>query len=196
MGFVAPLLASVGTAVTAGGTLSTLLTVGSTVAGLAASRANTRAQQQAANFQASVAQRNAQMLQNNAADTRQAGQINQQERDMESAAILAEDQTRMAGSGFELNSTTFNRRTRAGRILARRDALRIRQDADRDAVSMENQADGEQVTAQSAKRAGRNALVAGLFDVGSGLIDGATMVNRNRALRINREARGVTQPYA
>ena len=189
MGQIAPLLATIGTATASIGGISTLLSIGGTIAGVVAQR-------RAANFQASVAQRNAQMLQDNAADTRQAGQINQQERDMESASILAEDQTRMAGSGFELNSTTFNRRTRAGRILARRDALRIRQDADREAVSMENQADGERATAQSAKRAGRNALVAGLFDVGSGLIDGATMVNQRKALQINRQARGVTQPYA
>jgi len=189
MAFVAPLVASIGTATAGIGGLSTLLSVGGTVAGVVAER-------RAANFQASVAARNAQMLENNAADTREAGQINQQERDLESAAILAEDQTRMAGSGFALNSTSFNRRSRAGRILARRDALRIRQDADRDAISLENQADGERATGQSAKRAGRNALVAGLFDVGSGLIDGATKVNERKALRINRQARGVTQPNA
>ena len=182
MSFVAP----IGAAITKGG-----LSLGS-ILGLGGAAVGAVAETRANRFRSSIAMRNAELLRQNAEDTRQAGQANQQERDMEAAAIMSDIVARNARSGFSVSSTSFVRRNRAAQVLARRDALRIRADADREAVSLENQAEGEVVTAQNFRRAGRNSILSGLFDFTTGLVDGASLVNRRTALRLNRQARDMS----
>lgn len=187
MGFLAP----VAGAVAGGGlsTLSTLVSVVGTVAGA-------MGQMQMANYQAAVAERNAQVAQDNAKLQRQVGQSDQQEQDFEAAALLAETKTQQAGSGFSLSSTSFQRRNQTLRMLARRDALRVRDDAERKAISFENEAQGEVESAQMSRQAGRNALFQGIIGVGSDLISGASLVNRKRASQITRQASSVSRAYA
>lgn len=153
-------------------------------------------QMQMAKYQAAVAERNAAVAEDNAKKQREVGQVDQQEQDFEARAILAEEQNRQAASGFQLSSTAFARRNATLRILARRDALRIRDDAERKAISFENEAQGHLESAQMSRMSGRNALIGGLFGVASDLVGGATLVNRTTASRVSRTARGVSAPYA
>jgi len=153
-------------------------------------------QMQMANYQAAIAERNAQIATENAKTQRQVGQIDQQEQDFEAAALIAEERAKQAGSGFAGSSTSFQRRNTALKALARRDALRIRDDADRKAVSFENDAQGELASAQMSRSAGRSALFQGVLGFGTSLISGASSVNRIRANQISRGARTVSQPYA
>lgn len=185
MSFLAPLT---GAAAGAGG-LGTILQLSGTIMGALGSM-------QAANYQSALAERQAAMMEQQANDVRQAGQVNQQERDVEAAAIIGRERGRQAGSGFEGGSTSFRRRNRSASILARRDALRIRQDAEREAIGLENQAQGARATASNYKRAGRFSLLEGVFGGATDLVNGATFVNRRRAMQINRDAGRVSLPYA
>jgi hypothetical protein len=153
-------------------------------------------QMQMANYQAAVAERNAQIARENAKTQRQVGQIDQQEQDFEAAMVMSEERAKQAGSGFQLNSTAFQRRNTTMRMLARRDALRIRDDAERKAIAFENEAQGEVESAQMSRMAGRNSMLQGVLGFGTSLISGAASVNRIRANQISRGARGVSQGYA
>lgn len=186
MAMLAPAAAGIGSGLSS---VSTLLGVASSIAGFASN-------QSMANYQAGIATRNAQVMEENARQERMAGQIDQQEQDLEAAAIMAREKQQQGASGFETSSTGFNRRNAMLRILARRDASRIRDDADRRATSMENDAQGERETAANYKRAGKNALFAGLLNIGGDLLGGATLVNQKRANQITRNARNVSQGYA
>lgn len=185
MAFLAPVAGAVGGM----GGIGTALSVVGTVASMMGA-------QQASAYQAAIAERQAVMLESQARDVRQTGQVNQQERDMEARSIIEQERGRQAGSGFSTNSTSFGRRNRAAQVLARRDALRVRQDADREATSLQNQAAGQTAQANLYRSAGQNSMLEGLFGVATDLVNGATFVNDQTAIQINRDARGVSIPYA
>jgi hypothetical protein len=191
MGFIAPVAGAL-----AGGGLSTALTlVGAVVSGIGARR-QANAQAEMAQYQAAIAERNAQIAANNAETQRDVGAIDQQEMDFQAAAIIADEKNRQAASGFSLNSTAYRRRDAALRTLARRDALRVREDAERKAISLENEQQGELSSARASRAAARNYRSQGRFAFASSLISGATQVANIRADQITRSAGAVSRPYS
>jgi hypothetical protein len=189
MAFLAPVAGAVGGASGGISMLGSVLSGVGTLIGAMGSM-------QMANYQAAVAERNAQIADENAKTQRQIGQIDQQEQDFEAAMVLSQERAKQAGSGFQLNSTAFQRRNTTLRMLARRDALRVRDDAERKAVAFENEAQGELESARMSKMAGRNSMLQGVLSFGTSLISGASQVNRIRANQISRGARAVSLPYA
>jgi len=200
MGFLAP---AAGAAAGGGSMLGTIAnvvgigaTIASTVVGMQAAQAQAQAQYQMAMYQAKVAENNAIVAQDNAKQQRQVGAIDQQEQDFEALAVLAEERAKQGASGFTLNSTAFQRRNATLRMLARRDALRIRDDAERKAIAFENQASGELASARMSEMEADNALTAGKYNSLSTLIGGASMISNQFSSMLSRRARAVSMPYA
>ena len=96
-------------------------------------------------------------------------------------AQLSQEKARQAASGFSVGSTSFGRRNRMLKILARRDALRIRNDADREALSLENAAAARRAEAAQSRRAAKFSLLEGAFGIGDTLITGAALRKRQQA---------------
>ena len=184
MAILAPVLGTLAGGAALGGTaLSTALSVGGTVIGGIG-------KMQAGNYQSAILSRQAEAERRNAERVQFAGQITQQEQDVAAAAQIGAETAQMAGSGFALNSASFARRAALTKILARRDALRIRNDADVQAQNLKANAATLDANAASAKANWTDWLSMGL-NAGSDLITGASMVNRNKAQQIRRDTVGV-----
>lgn len=179
-------LAPVLSTLAAGGaaaTLTTGLAIGSTVLGAAA-------QAQAGSYQAAVLQRQAAAETRNADRVVFAGQQSQADQDAAAAAQLGSETARQAASGFRLDSASFMRRNEINKFLARRDAQRIRYDSDVQAQNLRANAATLQANATAARPSFMDLLSTGL-GIGSDLITGASLVNRNKAAQIRRDSVGV-----
>lgn len=177
------LAGGVGTAATVGVGLSTALSLGSTVLGGIASI-------KAGQFQSAVLRRQSASEKLNAERVVYSGQINQQEQDAAANAQMGQETAQQAASGFSLNSSSFAQRANLLRVLTRRDSLRIRNDADIQAQGLNANAATLAANAQQAKPGFMDYLQIGL-GVGSDLITGATMINRNQANLVRRDSVGV-----
>lgn len=122
------------------------------------------------------------------------GQVSAQDADFEAAAAIANEQESRAFSGFAATSGSFLRADRRNRILARRDAERIRQDADLEASQYK-------AKAAEARSERRGMLMQGMFDTLSGVMDmktslisDSTLVNTRKAQAVNRVGVTPTSP--
>lgn len=179
MAFAAPALAAVG-----GGSA---LLGGATALSVLGTGLGAMQQMQQASFQAEVASRQATLAEQQAVQTRQRGQIEAQETDFAAMQEMSQREARRAGSGFELGSTSFNRSRRLEKMLASRDRLRVQDQAEREALTLENQAASSRTEAAGAKRAGKFAAIGGALDIGSSLVSGAAKVNKRKAAQLGLE---------
>lgn len=191
MAFVAPVLAAVGTmagataatAVSTGAVIaSTAATVGSALIGGIASFQQAKAQEKMAKHRAEVAQENAKRA-------RFRSQVEQQDQDVLARAVIGDLASSQAASGLDFGSGSFASRRKAARVLARKDALNIRQGGELEAQNFEQQALDASFEARQARSAGRFSLLSTAFDTGSSLISGASKINRVRASGLRRSAR-------
>lgn len=184
MAFLAPILGTLASGAALGATgLTTALSIGSTVIGGIG-------QMQAGNYQSAILQRQAEAERRNAERVSFTGQLNQQEQDAAATAQMGAETAAMSASGFTLNSASFSRRAALTKILSRRDALRIRNDADVQAQNLTANASTLEANAAAAKPGLMDWIGLGL-NVGSDLLTGASMVNRNKAQQIRRDSVGV-----
>ena len=137
-------------------------------------------------YQNRVAQNEAILAQQAAQDAREAGQIQQQEQDFAALQQMSAEEGRMAASGFSLNSQAFSRRRQLNKILARRDALRIRTEAERTGQSFDNRAAAAKAEGKAARFGNFLTVAQGGLEIGDTLISSATRVNRKKAEEINR----------
>lgn len=179
MAFAAPALGALG-----GG--STLLGA-STALSLAGSGLGMIQSIQQGKYQAEVASRQATLTEQQAVQARQRGQIEAQETDFAALTEMSQREARRASSGFGLGSTSFNRSRRLERMLATRDRLRIQDNAEREALTLENRAASSRAESQAASRAGFFNAAGGALDMGSTLIGNASMVNRQKAAKLGLE---------
>lgn len=176
MAFVAPAFAALGGGSALLGGATALSALGSGLGVIQSIRQG--------NFQSEIAARQAVLADQNAAQTRQRGAIEAQETDFAALAEMSRLEARRAGSGFELGSTSFNRSRRLERMLASRDRLRIVDQAEREALTLENQAASSRSEGKAAKRAGLFNAVGGALNLGSDLINSATFVNRRKVAQL------------
>ena len=139
----------------------------------------------------SSAMNRAKILENEATAARHRGQINQQERDFESAMLISEDTASQAGTGLELGSTSQKRRFKRFKVLARRDALRIRDDAEREAIQLENEAAAARAEGTMAALGGVFSAVGGAFDIKASMITESSLEKALYAASLRRQARSV-----
>ena len=114
------------------------------------------------------------------------GQVSAQDADIEAAAVIAAEQEGRAFSGFASTSGSFQRADRRNRILARRDAERIRQDAAMESAQYK-------AKAAEARAERRGTLIQGIFDTIGGVMDmktsmiaDASLVNARKTVAVNR----------
>jgi hypothetical protein len=139
------------------------------------------------NYQSAVASRQEAMFKQEADLARQNAAVEQQDAALEAKAEIDAVEARNASSGLLLNSTSFQRQRKAAQMLARRDALRIQQEGDRRALSLNERAFEARATAKSAKTAKLFAIGSGIADLSGDMISSASYVNRSSAAAIRRE---------
>jgi hypothetical protein len=135
-------------------------------------------------YQKQVAENAAQVADANAKRASFSGQVNAQDADLAAASVLADLTDRQASSGFAVSSPSFARTRSLNRVLARRDSLRIANDAQIEAQNYSAQA---ATTRAEAKTLSSPLNVLGVVaDTGASLISGAAMVKKDKAAQLNR----------
>lgn len=147
-------------------------------AGLLGTAASTIGGIQQAKFQAKVAKRNAQIAETNAQNAAFRSQVEGQEQDRISRALIGEEVSRQAASGLALSSGSFALQRKTLGELARKDTLTIRQAGDVEAANFLNQAAASRAEAKLAKRSAVTTGIAGGLSAvgqiaGSSLVSGA-----------------------
>lgn len=140
----------------------------------------------AAAYQARILRNDATFKQKQAEQSRFTGQVQQQDQDLDALVQMETQEVQQAGSGFALSSLGL-RRARAGmRVAARRDSLRIRQQAEARAIDLENNARVDEDNASMAEASAPSKLST-LFSVGETLITGASLINKRKADALTRK---------
>lgn len=114
------------------------------------------------------------------------GQVSAQDADIEAAAAIAAEEESNAFSGFDKSSGTFARVSRRNRILARRDAERIRNDADLESYQYKVQATEARTERRNIGFKGMLDTIGGVIDMKTSLISDASLVNQRTARNINK----------
>lgn len=135
-----------------------------------------------ARYQAKVAEINQEIAQENAKRAQDRAQLEAQEQDALSLAMLGEQEAVMGASG--LGGRSFRLTRKAGRELARKDALNIRHAGELEAYNFNTQAMNFEAEANSQRSQATSSLVGGVLGAGSSLVGGATKVSRLRANRV------------
>lgn len=138
---------------------------------------------QAASYQAAVAQRNAQIMEENARRELDRAQVEVQDQAEAARFQIGQVIAAQGASGISLNTGSALRRRDDLTQLASRDALRTRQDAELRAENMRQGAADFRAEAGQARSRRTFSIFSGVADVGSTLIGGATQLNRLRSMR-------------
>lgn len=120
-----------------------------------------------------------------------AGREEAREADLEAAFALSQERAQFGSSGFSLTSTSYERRAARNRINARINRERIVEDADLQAESARNRQRGLQMERAGLGRQAAFSLLETGLNFGSDLITGSTLIESNRARRLNTQASGV-----
>jgi len=148
--------AAAGTAATA----ATLVTAGTAIVSGIASF-------QASNYQAAVAKANQFIVDSNAIRSIEESQLEQQEQDDLTAALLGSQTAKQGASGLAVGSTSFQQARSTGRRLGRLDALRIRDKGVVEAINFQNQSAFLGAEAKQTKIGGKLALLGSFLEAGS-----------------------------
>jgi hypothetical protein len=136
-------------------------------------------QYQAASYQAKIAEYNQQIANDNAKRTLQTAQVQQQDQDAQSLALLGEQEANQAASGFSLGSRSFRLARRSAQELARKDALNIRQAGEVEAYNYRVQANNFGLESELAKMQANSSLLGGFLGGATSLISSATKVRKS-----------------
>ncbi len=172
MAFLIPAAAGAAGAAAGGGSsiLGSLLSVAGTgysgIAGM-----------QQAQYQAEIAEMNAEIERNNADRVRDAAQIEQQQADIDTAGLLGQQFAAQSASGIDVGSRSHLGARKAARALGRRDALNIRHAAEVEATDRLNQASAFDASASAHRSAGRSAIVSSFIGGAGSLIGSASSVS-------------------
>ena len=141
--------------------------------------------------QAAILRRQAEIEERNRRRILRAGAQSAQDKDLEAAAIIAEDEARKAASGFDVGSVSFVRSTRKNKILAARDRFRIIEDARIQSENAGRRAENLRDQASSASLSSLFGLVEGGLGFFDDFISSGSLINQQTARRITRRARSV-----
>lgn len=184
MGFLAP-VAAAGAAAGGGigsiGTIATLL--GGVVSAVGAIQGGQAAAAQA-NYQARVAEMNAEIERDNAERARDASQIEQEQSDLDTVALLGQQISQQSASGVALGSRSSLGARRSARMIGRRDALNIRQAGEIEAFNNLVGAANFDANAGLQRAAGRNAITQGFLGAAGSLIGSASSLSLGARRRV------------
>lgn len=147
--------------------LSTLLTIGGTIAGIAGAVVSTSATISANNYQKEVARRNAELMNKNAERAGDAAQQAQIQQDQATAALLGEQIAAQSASGLKLGGRSQMLTRKSARELGRLDALTIRNEGDVNVFNYRMMAQDETDKIKFLSQANNYALLGGFLDAAS-----------------------------
>lgn len=153
--------------------LGTALAVTQIGMGVVGSIAGAASEAEAARQAREVAEKNKQIAEENAQRVLILAQEEQLDSDMETLALLGEQEAVQAGSGIRLDSKSFIQTRNAARQLGRIDALNIHEAAQIRAQAYRNEGDAYAADAAAARLAGNNAALKGFLGVGTSIASGA-----------------------
>lgn len=130
----------------------------------------------AGQYRSEVAKMNQAIAEDNAARSIQRSQIEAQDQDAVTLALLGEQEVAQASSGVSLGSRTFVGTRRNARVLGRLDALRIRQGGELEAYNYRTDAANFKAEGGAARREGRASLLGGFIGAAKSLVGGAGKV--------------------
>ena len=136
----------------------------------------------AADFQAQIARRNAEISQQNARGAREAGQVQALNSMLRTRAIVGQTKAAQAASGIDVNSGSAVDVQASERMLGMLDALTIRSNAARAAYGYEAEAGGYAARAKMLKQGGKMARIGGLMNASGTILEGATSADRQRRI--------------
>lgn len=119
-------------------------------------------------FQEGVSRYNARQLENEAVQTRNIGVEEENRQREQTAQLLSRQRAQIAASGVEIGAGSALQIQEDTQTIGEIDALRIRSNFERQAGSLEEQAELELVQGESAAEAGRSAFTGSLLSVGVG----------------------------
>lgn len=131
------------------------------------------AQKKAAEVQAQVSDTNAVIADQAAKRAIAVGQVNQQEQDLATKALVGQQFAVQGASGVEVNVGSPVQARMAAKRLGRLDALRIRQNAGLEAKAYRVAAYGYRTDADLLRQTGRSAIAGGVIGAGGSLLTGA-----------------------
>jgi hypothetical protein len=146
---------------------STLLTIASIGLGVAGVVASTSATIAANNYQAQVAQRNADLMMENAQNAIQASQAAQLQQDQQTRALLGEQLAVQSASGLRIGGKSQMMTRKSARELGRQDALTIRDAGEREAYNFKQLAEDSNAQVNFLHSSNQSALVSGFLDAAS-----------------------------
>lgn len=165
--------------------LSLALGVGQMAMGVAGSLIGAASEAEAARKAEEVALRNKAIAEENAQRTLILAQEEQYDVDMETAALLGEQEAIQAGSGLRLDSGSYIQTRRTARELGRIDALNVQEAARIRAQAYRTEGDSYAAEADAARRAEGNARLSGFLGAANSIIGGASSLVRIAPTRTN-----------
>jgi len=154
--------------------LGTALTVAQVGMGVVGSIVGAASEAEAAQQSQQIAEKNKKIAEENAQRALLVSQEEQFDQDMETLALLGEQEAIQSGSGLRLDSGSFVQTRRTARELGRIDALNVREAGKIRAEAYRNEGDAYAAEAAAARRAGGNAVLKGFLGVGTSLVGGAS----------------------
>lgn len=133
-----------------------------------------------AKYKQQVLNNQAQLLEREADEVRDTGQVVGIEQDLAAVEVMDEELAFQGASGFEVDSFSFRKRRLLQRKLARRDSLRIVNNAQRKAERLEQQAALDRQSGSFARRSGTFDAVGDFFGGVGDLISSADTVSSQR----------------
>lgn len=152
---------------------STYLSLGSAILGGVTSFAQ-------ASAQASIAETNAAIMENNAVEAIKTAGVRAQDQDQEALSVMGQLSANQGASGLSSGSGSHALARKSAAELARRDRARITEAGQVEARNFRTQAQSFRKQAAGERSAGIYGLISAGLDVGTSLISSATTVERRK----------------
>jgi hypothetical protein len=135
----------------------------------------------AAQAQANINEMNAEIADDNAKRAIERSQLEQQDMDLQTRAMVGEQLAQQSASGVDVGSGSTKYTRMAARELGRRDALNVRQAGELEAYDYKTQAVSQRAQASATRSGGAFGLLSGFLGAGSAITGAQKVAKRNYA---------------
>jgi hypothetical protein len=127
-----------------------------------------------AGYQAKVAKMNESVAKDNAKRAIERAQVEQQDQDAQTSAMMGSQLAAQSASGISVNSESSRRIRKASAILGRKDALNVRQAGEIEKYNYLVEAANQKAQGQMAQIGGVGSLLSGFISAGGSLVGRST----------------------
>lgn len=167
-------------------TIGTIATVAQVGMGVVGSIVSSSREMEAAQQAQEIAEKNKKIAEENAQRALMLSQEEQIDQDMETMAMLGEQEAIQSASGLSMDSGSFIQTRAAARQLGRIDALNVREAGVIRAAAYRNEGDAYAAEAAAASRAKGNAQLSGFLGAANSIIGGAGRLTSVAPTRTNK----------